>query len=80
MSEAFRVGWAVLKSDPYFCEICGKEADDFIDLDGNMIICMDCYDPAVHEESTLVDFDGNVIHSPYDFSDKEKEKLRSEYQ
>lgn len=67
---AFDRAWDFVKS-PYYCDICGKEADDFVDLDGNMIICTDCYDPEEHVESAI---DG--IHDPYGFSDAEKDKMR----
>lgn len=77
---AFERAWALVKGDPYYCEICGEETDDFVDLDGDMIICLDCFDPTEHEESTLVDLGGKVLHTPYDFSDDEKDKLRGDYQ
>lgn len=75
---AFDIAWALLKGDPYYCEICGRETDSFIDLDGDMIICDDCYDPMEHVESALVDMSGRVVHDPYGFSDYEKDKMRDD--
>lgn len=76
VKKAFDAAWSVVKSDPYYCEVCGKETDDFIDLDGDMIICVDCFDPNEHVESSLVDLTGRVIHDPYGFPDYIREKYQ----